>query len=117
MNDECKTEKSWGDYKIIDKDSNSMTIKIKLNAGHLMDYHNHKNRNEVWIILSGTGKTIVDGMVQRVKAGDVIAMGAGCRHTIIADTELNLVEVQLGKAISVNDKQEFELKSQEYANE
>ena len=36
-------------------------------------------------------------------------MSAGCRHTVIADTELKLIEVQLGKEISVSDKQEYEL--------
>jgi len=36
-------------------------------------------------------------------------MSAGCRHTVIADTELKLMEVQLGKEISVHDKQKFEV--------
>lgn len=44
-----------------------------------------------------------------VKAGDVITMAAGCRHTVFADTELRLVEIQLGKDINVHDKQKFEL--------
>ena len=55
------------------------------------------------------GKTVVDGMEQSVKAGDVITMSAGCRHTVIAETELKLIEVQLGEAIDVHDKQKFEL--------
>jgi mannose-1-phosphate guanylyltransferase len=36
-------------------------------------------------------------------------MSAGCRHTIMAETELKLIEVQLGKEINVNDKQKFAL--------
>ena len=44
-----------------------------------------------------------------LKAGDVITMSAGCRHTVIAETELKLIEVQLGEAIDVHDKQKFEL--------
>lgn len=102
-------EKSWGSYKVIDVESESMTIKVTLNEGHSMNYHSHKNRDEVWVILSGTGKTIVDGYEQAIKAGDVITMSAGCRHTVIAQTELKLVEVQLGKDINVKDKQKFEL--------
>ena len=51
----------------------------------------------------------MDGMEQNVKAGDVITMSAGCRHTVIAETELKLIEVQLGKDIDVHDKQKFEL--------
>lgn len=49
------------------------------------------------------------GMEQKVKAGDVITMSSGCRHTVMADTELKLIEVQLGKDINVHDKQKFEL--------
>ena len=74
-----------------------------------MNYHSHKNRDEVWVVTSGNGHTIVDGMEQEVSAGDVITMQAGCRHTVIADTELKLIEVQLGKEISVHDKQKYAL--------
>lgn len=60
-------------------------------------------------MISGEGKTVVDGMEQKVKAGDVITMSAGCRHIVMADTELKLIEVQLGEDINVHDKQKFEL--------
>ena len=102
-------EKSWGSYKVMDVETNSMTIKVTLNAGHSMNYHSHKNRDEVWVVLFGNGKTIIDGYEQNVKAGDVITMTAGCRHTVIAETELKMIEVQLGSEINVNDKQTFEL--------
>lgn len=102
-------EKSWGSFRVLDADSGSMTIKVILNAGHQMNYHSHKHRDEVWVIISGTGHTIVDGMEQEVGLGDVITMQAGCRHTIIADTELKLIEVQLGREISVHDKQKYAL--------
>lgn len=102
-------EKSWGSFKVIDVETESMTIKVTLNAGHSMNYHSHRNRDEVWVVISGEGKTIVDGMKQKVKAGDVITMSAGCRHTVIAGTELKLIEVQLGTDINVHDKQKFAL--------
>lgn len=102
-------EKSWGSYKVVDVEAGAMTIKVTLNPGHSMNYHSHSRRDEVWVVLSGEGKTIVDGMHQRVHAGDVVTMSAGCRHTIFAETELKLIEVQLGKEISVSDKQKFNL--------
>jgi len=102
-------EKSWGSFKVIDVETGSMTIKVTLNPGHSMNYHSHKYRDEVWVVVSGTGMTVVDGMEQKVKAGDVITMSAGCRHTVMAETELKLIEVQLGTEISVQDKQKYEL--------
>lgn len=102
-------EKSWGSFRVLDVDSGSMTIKVILNAGHKMNYHSHKHRDEIWVVISGSGHTVVDGMEQEVSTGDVITMQAGCRHTIFADTELKLIEVQLGKEISVHDKQKYAL--------
>lgn len=102
-------EKSWGSFRVLDVEAESLTIKVTLNAGHRMNYHSHKNRNEVWVVISGNGRTIVDGMEQQVHAGDVVTMQAGCRHTVIADSELQLIEIQLGKEISVHDKQKYAL--------
>ena len=102
-------EKSWGSFRVLDVEAESLTIKVTLNPGHSMNYHSHDRRDEVWTVISGEGRTIVDGMEQPVKAGDVVTMQAGCRHTIIADTELQVIEVQLGKEISVDDKHKYEL--------
>lgn len=102
-------EKSWGSYRVMDVEDESMTIKVTLKAGHQMNYHSHERRNEMWTIISGEGRTIVDGMEQSVSAGDVITMQAGCKHTIIADSELKLIEVQLGREISVDDKKKHDL--------
>ena len=104
-------EKSWGSFRVLDVEEESLTIKVTLNPGHSMNYHSHKNRNEVWVVISGTGRTIVDGMEQKVHAGDVITMQAGCRHTVFADDELQLIEVQLGREISVHDKQKYPLET------
>lgn len=102
-------EKSWGSYRVLDIGDGSLTIKVTLNPGRHMNYHSHKNRNEVWVVTVGTGRTVVDGMVQEIHAGDVITMEAGCRHTVIAATYLQMVEIQLGKEISVHDKQKYPL--------
>lgn len=102
-------EKSWGSFHVLDVEKASMTIKVTLNPGHSMNYHSHKNRDEVWVVIAGEGRTVVDGVQRSVKAGDVITMSAGCRHTVLADTELKLIEVQLGEEISVHDKQKYEL--------
>ena len=102
-------EKSWGSFRVLDIEKDSLTIKVTLNKGHKMNYHSHDFRDEVWTITKGEGRTIVDGMENKVKPGDVITMARGCKHTIIADSELELIEVQLGDNISVLDKHKHEL--------
>ncbi len=62
-------EKSWGSFRVLDIEDESMTIKVTLNPGHGMNYHSHENRDEVWTVISGTGRAILDGVEQQVKAG------------------------------------------------
>lgn len=102
-------EKSWGSYRVIDIQEESLTILVTLNPGNSMKYHSHDYRDEVWTVIEGKGKAIVDGIEQTVKAGDVITMKAGLKHTIIAEEELKIIEVQLGKEINVNDKHKFNI--------
>lgn len=102
-------EKSWGSFRVLDVEEESMTIKVTLNPGHGMNYHSHERRDETWSIIAGKGRAVIDGAEQMVKTGDVLTMKAGCKHTIIADTELKIIEVQRGRDISVQDKQKHEL--------
>ena len=98
-------EKSWGSFRVIDVQDGSMTFRIQLNPGHSMKYHCHQRRDEVWTVVSGTGYAVIDGEKQPVKAGDVIQLPVGVFHTVYAETELKIIEVQLGSDISVEDKE------------
>ena len=69
-----------------------------------MNYHSHEHRNEIWNVITGNGRAILDGREQTVKPGDVLYMPAGCKHTIIADGELKVIETQIGRDITVQDK-------------
>lgn len=109
-------EKSWGTYTVIDMQPTSMTVKVFLQAGKRMKYHAHELRDEVWTIVSGEGRTVVDGMEQIVRPGDVVTIAAGCKHTLIADTDLNAIEVQIGDEITHTDKKVYDLKGETKEN-
>lgn len=100
-------EKTWGQFQVLDVAEDSMTVKITVFAGKHIDYQSHDHRDVVWTVIRGTGRTVVDGMEQKVTVGDVITMQAGCKHTVIADTEMNLIEIQLGREISANDQRKY----------
>lgn len=98
-------EKSWGSYKVLDVSEDGLTVKVTLNPGHGMNYHSHERRAEVWTVVSGTGQVIIDGVERDVVAGDVIDLPVGCKHTVKAsDSGLQIIEVQVGKDITVSDK-------------
>ena len=87
-----------------DVEEKSMTIKVTLKPGHRMNYHSHERRREIWTVVSGEGRAIIDGELRQIRPGNVIHMPIGCRHSVIADTELKIIEEQLGQDINANDK-------------
>lgn len=100
-------EKSWGSYRVLDVGKESLTIKVTLLPGHSMNYHSHAHRDEKWTVISGHGHAVINEAVQAIHPGDNLKMPAGCRHTVIAETALELIEVQLGREISVQDKEKY----------
>lgn len=100
-------EKSWGTYMVMDAQPGAMTVKVSMNAGNQMSYHSHHYREEVWTVINGNGIAIVDGMEQMLRPGDVLTIAAGCKHTVKATTNLDIIEVQLGNSISAEDKYKY----------
>ena len=101
-------EKSWGSFRIIDVEDESLTIKVTLNAGHAMNYHSHAHRREIWTVVSGCGTVRLDGTVRPAAAGDVIDIPAGMKHKISARERMVVIEVQVGASISKEDKVKWE---------
>lgn len=104
-------EKSWGEYRVIDVEDESRTIKVTLRKGHQMNYHSHEHRDEVWTIVSGVGIATVNGRKYELVPGDTIKLPIGCKHTIYAKADLQLIEVQSGKEITVKDKIKYSLET------
>ena len=97
-------EKSWGSFTIIDAGKDSLTIKIKLLHNHQLKYHSHQKRDEVWTILNGEGEVILNDTRIKVTKGDTIKLPKNSKHAIKALTDLEVIEVQIGKNISISDK-------------
>ena len=102
-------EKSWGSYQVIDVAEESLTIKVTLQPGDQMKYHSHQRRDEIWVVVSGEGRVIQNGEERLIEPGDVIQIPARQKHTVIASTKLQMIEVQIGKDIAVADKQKHNL--------
>jgi mannose-1-phosphate guanylyltransferase len=100
-------EKSWGSFTVLEASEDSLTIKVILLPGHAMNYHAHENRDEVWVIVSGEGKAVVDGVSTRVCLGDIIRLPHGSRHLLAAITRMEAIEVQMGNNIDVHDKRKY----------
>lgn len=84
-----------------------MTVKISLQKGSGMKYHSHELRREVWTVASGSGQVVINDKERNVSSGDVIDIPVGTKHKIFADTDMSIIEVQIGGEISSADKKVF----------
>lgn len=98
------TEKSWGEFRIIDAETESLTIKITLSPGRALTYHLHERRDETWTVIEGRGWVKLDGNEFAVSEGQTVRIPRGSFHTIRAETLLKVMEIQTGEDIDVEDK-------------
>lgn len=72
-------------------------------AGRNFSYQYHNKRSEVWTIISGEGLYAFNGVVCRVKPGDVLDIPVGAKHGLRAVTDLEFIEVQMGSDLVEED--------------
>ncbi len=104
-------EKSWGSFRVLDVGERSMTIKVTLLPGHRLHYHSHEQRDETWTVVSGEGIAVVDDAEIQLRPGTMLRLPIGSRHTVIAETEMTIIEVQIGENISAHDKKKYSLEA------
>lgn len=101
-------ETLYGWYRVIDIEKNEMdqqavTKRVHVWASKHISYQVHKNRDEIWTIVSGNGDAVIDERRFSVGPGDVIHIKAGSKHAIRAINALDLIEVQIGDEVSEED--------------
>lgn len=100
-------EEAWGQFRVLHEAPHSMTIHLSVWAGRQMSYHRHQKRDEVWTVLSGEGEAVLENETVPLCPGTVLRLPAGARHTLKALTDMELVEVQLGRSIEDADIEQF----------
>lgn len=106
-------ERRWGDYRVLDyvqysDEKKSLTKHLTLYQGKAISYQKHNNRDEIWTIVDGVGQVIVDDKVRNVKRGDVVYIVAGQKHAMRAQSDLHLIEVQIGAVLEEYDIERFD---------
>ncbi|MBQ3285204.1 MAG: cupin domain-containing protein [Ruminococcus sp.] len=98
----------WGEYVVLDYSfqgdgNNSLTKHLIITPGQHISYQRHAHRSEIWTCVGGTGKIIIDGKVSLIARGDSAYIKPGTKHAIKADTELHIIEVQVGDELTEED--------------
>ena len=91
------------DFSVTGEGRQTLTKRICIHAGKHLSYQLHEMRDEVWTIISGSGEVIVNERLMPVKAGDVLHIPAGTRHSVRAIQDLGIIEVQTGSLLIEED--------------
>lgn len=101
-------EKRWGSYRVLDYETlpsgdQTLVKLVSINPGKNISYQTHMQRSEVWTITSGDGLFVLDDIMRNVSAGDVLVIPVGSRHAIKSITELQFIEIQMGRDLIEED--------------
>lgn len=69
--------------------------KVTIEPGCTLGYHEHKNESETYYFLSGEGNYDDNGVVKKVKKGDVTFTGSGYGHALTNTSSEDLVFMAL----------------------
>ncbi|WP_152393664.1 sugar phosphate nucleotidyltransferase [Paenibacillus guangzhouensis] len=101
-------ERRWGRYRVLDylkypDGKEVLTKRICITAGQNLSYQYHLLRDEVWTVVAGTGEMVLDGKHFSVKSGDVLVITKDSRHSLRAESEMEIIEVQTGTELIEED--------------
>lgn len=101
-------ERRWGHYRVIDyvkydEGNEVLTKRIRIKEGKNISYQLHRKRSEIWTIISGEASVILNERLHQVKAGDVVRIPEGTKHSILALTDVEFIEVQTGSELVEED--------------
>ena len=95
------SQKQLENYRVLtqfnSREGNDVLVKqIQLSEGEVFSYESYDNRCDCWTILEGEGELVLEDVVLRVQAGDVIHIEIGKYYALKAYTNMQLMEVQIG---------------------
>ncbi|SFI28329.1 mannose-1-phosphate guanylyltransferase [Paenibacillus sp. UNC496MF] len=107
-------ERRWGRYRVLDyirypNGREVLTKRIFISAGKNLSYQYHSLRDEVWTVVSGSGDMILNENRFSVKEGDVISIPKENKHSLRAESDIEIIEVQTGSQLIEEDIVRLEL--------
>ena len=100
-------ERRWGTLETLDDTQangiSTLTRKIKIHDGMTSSYHFHKERDEIWTVLNGTGELILEGNKIPLSAGKAICIRKNQRHAVKAFQNFEYIEIHVGTTVGNED--------------
>ncbi len=96
--------KPWGTYTDFIREHHAVVKEITVLPGKKLSLQSHNFRKECWIVMSGSGKALLEDKEIKLFSGIVVLVDVGQKHRIInnSDAILRIAEVQLGKCLETD---------------
>lgn len=100
-----KESRPWGKFENLLEHKDCKVKVITIAPGQSPSYQYHHKREEVWVVVSGSGELKLDGKTTPILPRDIIHVPYLAKHQISNTGSENLVfiEVQLGEYFGEDD--------------
>ena len=100
-------ERRWGTLETLDDTRggavSTLTRKIHFYDGMTSSYHFHRERDEIWTVLSGTGELILEGNKIALTPGKAVCIRKNQRHAVKAIKDFEYIEIHVGSSTGNDD--------------
>lgn len=99
----------WGNAVVIscissEEGQQAITRKLEMVDGGVLGYAFYLKRKLVWTVLAGVGELVRNEKRCSIKAGDVIELQPGERHSVTARSSLTILESHIGTDLTEDDR-------------
>ena len=100
-----KETRPWGTFENLLDTNYCKVEEIVIKSGQAPSYQYHFKREEVWVVVQGTGELKLDDVITKVTTGQIIHVPLEAKHQIKnnGDVDLIFIEVQMGEYFGEDD--------------
>ena len=104
-------EKPWGRYSVLWEGPGALLKRLMIRKDQAISYQYHLKRYEIWTVVQGVGRYVIDGTTRWIGENETITIGTERRHSIecVSDRDLVIYELQVGECdeddiVRISDK-------------
>lgn len=93
-----KEKRPWGEIEILYQEPGLIVKRLFVDSGHRLSLQSHKNRDEIWLLLSGDCSILLEDKVEKMEINKANLISRGQKHRLIGGTEgSKILEVGFGE--------------------
>lgn len=103
-------KRPWGGFRILSDKRHYKSKWLQVTPGAQLSYQSHEQREEHWVVVSGSGLVILNDQSIPIQVGSYVHIPRKAKHRLrnTGTTHLEIIEVQLGEYFGEDDIHRYE---------